>query len=572
MPPAKRGKGSPAKRKLSSLSSFQPTLNFGKAPARTNSSSSASTQAKSSETKLVKDSDDDSKLMPPPPVPSRTRTRSASGSKKGKEKAGDDIDDSIEIIDSDDEVSEEEKAPRKKRALSTDTATTTGGLWTDAYAPTQVSELAPGKQRVAKVAEWLYEAVHGVPESVGKSGAPVSQTTRDRLRKYRTTTVRVVAKELGIDLSERSEGVEERGLGSGFAMWAAVGEPRRAGWTERMEEVRAFWTWWDVMCLTGRGAPRSTPTFITKALNRVLSMAIQDPALRPPVGAIQLIAQSNGDLRSAINSLQMLSSGKSLKAMAKKRKTDAPRAKATGRGSRGGKGAKVDLSDEIRTASAAAASSARVSTKQVTRTDGVDASTFALWLHSNIPKFCEEIEEFSAILDEFGLADLMRTDDDIVTKPQFFESYRTERDNGALLDVAAGYMARKAVASHPDWPSNEGDGAASWGGMASRAVLATELVPMAVKIQHLTNNPLLPISVRPLTMPPYVTSTIASSSEELTETSGPDASDLGHAQMAGEDGMGDVPERQGWDTEEAAERAEDEELGWLEDDDIEDWD
>lgn len=73
-------------------------------------------------------------------------------------------------------------------------------------------------------------------------------------------------------------------------------------------------------------------------------------------------------------------------------------------------------------------------------------------------------------------------------------------------------------------------------------------------------------------MPPYVTSTIASSSEELTETSGPDASDLGHAQMAGEDGMGDVPERQGWDTEEAAERAEDEELGWLEDDDIEDWD
>lgn len=56
--------------------------------------------------------------MPPPPVPSRTRTRSASGSKKGKEKAGDDIDDSIEIIDSDDEVSEEEKAPRKKRGSS----------------------------------------------------------------------------------------------------------------------------------------------------------------------------------------------------------------------------------------------------------------------------------------------------------------------------------------------------------------------------------------------------------------------------------------------------------------------
>lgn len=44
----------------------------------------------------------------------------------------------------------------------------------------------------------------------------------------------------------------------------------------------------------------------------------------------------------------------------------------------------------------------------------MDASTFALWLHSNIPKFCDEIEEFSTILDEFGSADLMRTDDDIV--------------------------------------------------------------------------------------------------------------------------------------------------------------
>lgn len=102
--------------------------------------------------------------------------------------------------------------------------------------------------------------------------------------------------------------------------------------------------------VTDRSFRPLAPTFITKALNRVLTMAIQDPALRPPSGAIQLIAQSNGDLRSAINSLQMLSSGKSLKATAKKRKTDAPRTKATGRGSRGGKGAKVDLSDEIRSA------------------------------------------------------------------------------------------------------------------------------------------------------------------------------------------------------------------------------
>lgn len=77
-------------------------------------------------------------------------------------------------------------------------------------------------------------------------------------------------------------------------------------------------------------------------------------------------------------------------------------------------------------------------------------------------------------------------------------------------------------------------------------------------------------------MPPYVTTTNTMPSEELTETSGPDAADLGHAQMiAGEDGMGVVPDRQGWDTEEAVaapDRADQEELGWLEDDDIEDWD
>lgn len=77
-----------------------------------------------------------------------------------------------------------------------------------------------------------------------------------------------------------------------------------------------------------------------------------------------------------------------------------------------------------------------------------------------------------------------------MTKPQFFDSYRTERDNNALLDVAAGYMARKAVTSHtePSVNADAGARAASWGGMASRGVLATELVPMAVKIQSLTNS------------------------------------------------------------------------------------
>lgn len=56
--------------------------------------------------------------MPPPPVPSRTHTRSATGTRKGKGKAMEVVDDLIEIIDSDDDLSDEEKAPRKKRNSS----------------------------------------------------------------------------------------------------------------------------------------------------------------------------------------------------------------------------------------------------------------------------------------------------------------------------------------------------------------------------------------------------------------------------------------------------------------------
>lgn len=87
-----------------------------------------------------------------------------------------------------------------------------------------------------------------------------------------------------------------------------------------------------------------------KALNRVLGLAISDPDKRPSPGAVQLIAHSsNGDLRSAINSLQLLSSGTVLKK--KKRKSgDLRESKASGRGSRGGRGAKIDVSDDIRAA------------------------------------------------------------------------------------------------------------------------------------------------------------------------------------------------------------------------------
>lgn len=79
------------------------------------------------------------------------------------------------------------------------------------------------------------------------------------------------------------------------------------------------------------------------------------------------------------------------------------------------------------------------------------------------------------------------------------------------------------------------------------------------------------MSVQPLSLPPYATTQGPTNTEELAEF-GPEPTDGLHSQIAGEDGLGVVPERQGWDTAEAADPAEDEELGWLEDDEIEDWD
>jgi cell cycle checkpoint protein len=45
----------------------------------------------------------------------------------------------------------------------------------------------------------------------------------------------------------------------------------------------------------------------------------------------------------------------------------------------------------------------------------VDTSMFALWLHHNIPQFCTDVEQVSSIMDDLCGADLMRTEDDIVS-------------------------------------------------------------------------------------------------------------------------------------------------------------
>lgn len=98
------------------------------------------------------------------------------------------------------------------------------------------------------------------------------------------------------------------------------------------------------------------PTFVTKALKRVVALAIPVVAERPPDSALQLIALScHGDLRSAINSLQMLCSQRgSLKGKKRKRAKgdeaddDAGPVSKRGKGARGGRGARVDISDDLR--------------------------------------------------------------------------------------------------------------------------------------------------------------------------------------------------------------------------------
>jgi cell cycle checkpoint protein len=89
---------------------------------------------------------------------------------------------------------------------------------------------------------------------------------------------------------------------------------------------------------------------MTKAMSKVLDAALTDPATRPPTSALQLIAlTSNGDLRSAINSLQLLCSReRGDKGRKRKARTDMGPPKKKGKGSRGGKGAKLDVSDDLR--------------------------------------------------------------------------------------------------------------------------------------------------------------------------------------------------------------------------------
>ena len=94
-------------------------------------------------------------------------------------------------------------------------------MWCDAYEPTSTADLAPSKNRVQSVRNWLEEALYGRPNAVDQD-IPFSPLARDRIRKYRrililsgpagagkTTTLKVVAKEMNVQVVEWEEGAEE---------------------------------------------------------------------------------------------------------------------------------------------------------------------------------------------------------------------------------------------------------------------------------------------------------------------------------------------------------------------------
>jgi len=78
-----------------------------------------------------------------------------------------------------------------------------------------------------------------------------------------------------------------------------------------------------------------------------------------------------------------------------------------------------------------------------------------------------------------------------ITKPQFFESYKSERTNVSNLDIASAYITKKAIQSsvalsEKDFNSPASEGV--WGGLHSRFNLAVEMVPMMIKIQNASGS------------------------------------------------------------------------------------
>lgn len=182
-----------------------------------------------------------------------------------------------------------------------------------------------------------------------------------------------------------------------------------------------------------------------------------------------------------------------------------------------------------------------------------------------------------------------------VMKPQFFDSFRTERDNVGKLDIASAHIAKKAVTASnvlAEKPLNLNSDQAAWGGILPRSSLVTEMIPMMIKIQSASKSestvprpalvtcesfaeetaPLLPSSVQTLQLPRYTTSSFNDTGMVIDEKSDLEGADDYDGSTLGEDGLGVLPHQAGvWDDVPDVAEKEDEEDG-LEGDDIQDWD
>ncbi|WVQ98933.1 hypothetical protein IAU59_006065 [Kwoniella sp. CBS 9459] len=761
-------------RRLGSMSSFQPSLSFKPVPkgSSPSSSSSQSVSGSSARREMATKEDEDRKLMPPPTssftayrtsLPSSSPSRKSdhaatngNGKGKGKEK------EIIELLDDDDDEERNEAAA----------ATLAGQMWSELYAPKSESELAPGKARIQKVKSWLHESLYGYPFDVPE---PPRGVNRDKVRKYKrvllltgpagtgkTTTVRLLARDIGVEVMEWGEGVEERSLGGGIDRESSMSKftsflsrhsfpsmsfssnssasqtpvkprlilltalpnlshlPTREAFHAALYNFcqdfsssscpmiivhsdagaggRAEESWMDrerggregSLEVLGRDVKDGpwcqeidflplAQTFLTKALLRVLQTAIPRALDRPSQSTVQLIAQSShGDLRSAINSLQLLCAQRSGNTRKRKNrdgdddddnaddgepsKKKGQRKSAAGKGSRGGKGAKLDVSRELRAVLDAVTRKEQslglfhalgkvfynkrlddpnideegeeileairrlppneplprhlqqfARSKSLTQMETfipsvpVDASTFALWIHQSFPEFCEDIEQVSAGIDELCSADIMRTDDDIwqsstqaiayalhmsirgiqmalpspvprrsqkVIKPQFFESYRQERENLSSLDNVAGYIAKRGVLSSNAYADGEKglfEDTGVWGGMLPKRVVAAEMVPMMLKIGSTSRKPLLPSSAQSLVLPSYTSMTTRTREDELTAKNEPDQEENDATYHVDDD---QPSHAQAWadDLDDQPGDGQGEADALLEDDDIMDWD
>lgn len=60
------------------------------------------------------------------------------------------------------------------------------GMWADSYPPLTETDLAPGKARIAKVKNWLHEALYGCTADA-PAQARQNRAAVDKVRKYRVS-------------------------------------------------------------------------------------------------------------------------------------------------------------------------------------------------------------------------------------------------------------------------------------------------------------------------------------------------------------------------------------------------